>query len=152
MWTAVLDAANAANIGASSDAIRGVIQTTLQRTIVYLMVESLEHLRRNGRLGRAQALIGSFMDARPILTIADGIVTPVKTIHPRSKAIQYLRDLALERMPIKSLLVSASSLEYLAELETLFQGHYSGVLHQTWLGPTVGANTGPLLGIAIVQE
>lgn len=150
MWPAVTRAAQLASTGAS---IEEVCQTTvalLARTRVYFLVESLEYLRRSGRIGRARELIGTMLNAHPLLTIQDGEVAPVETVYPRARALRRMRELALAAGPLESLLICGSSIEAITELETVLVEQYNGIIQQTWLGPTLGANTGPVLALASV--
>ena len=150
MWPAVTRAAQLAGVGAS---IEEVCQTTfalLARTRVYFLVESLEYLRRAGRIGRAQELLGTVLNAHPLLTIQDGEVAPVETVHPRARALRRMCELALADGSPESLLICGSSIETIAELENVLVERYNGIIQKTWLGPTLGANTGPVLALAAV--
>ncbi len=151
MWPAVIGAAKLANFGASIDEVRAATLATLARTRVYFLVESLEYLRRSGRIGRARELIGTLINAHPILTIEDGEVTPFETVRPRSRALYRVRELALSNS-LESLLICGSSIESISELERVLSEGYTGVIQKTWLGPTLAANTGPVLALALVSR
>ena len=72
MWPAVIEASRLAHLGASVRAIHERVNSLLARTHVFVMVESLEPLRRSGRIGRVQGLVGALIDAHPILTLDQG--------------------------------------------------------------------------------
>jgi fatty acid-binding protein DegV len=112
----------------------------------------MEYLRRGGRVRLAQALLGDLLDAHPILTIRDGEVAPVETVRPRSRAMLRLRELALEHEPLHEAILCGSGFASMAQFEALLQERYRGPLQQTWLGPTLGANAGPLLAVAAVTR
>lgn len=150
MWPAVIEAAKLAGSGAPIEAVANTTLAVLARTRVYFMVESLEYLRRSGRIGRARELIGTLVNAHPILTIQDGEVTPVETVRPRSRALQRLRELTLSQGSPEMLLICGSAIEPIGELERLLAEQYHGSIQKTWLGPTLGANTGPVLALAVV--
>jgi DegV family protein with EDD domain len=152
MWPAVTEAAKAAQLGGTAPQICAVAQGVLARTRVFFMVESLEFLRRSGRVGRAQAFMGNLLDARPILTVRDGEIAPQETVRQRDRAISRLVELALDQGTPEIILITASDLQRIDELETLLRTRYDGPVQKTWLGPTVGANTGPALGIAVVTR
>ncbi len=76
MWPAVIRAAQLARMGAPAQVIHETTISILARTRMYALVESLEQLRRNGRIGRARELLGTMLDAHPIITIEQGEVTP----------------------------------------------------------------------------
>ena len=150
MWPAVIGAAKLARAGAPIEQVSQATYALLARTRVYFMVESLEYLRRAGRIGRAQELLGTVLNAHPILTIRNGEVAPVETVRPRSRAMRRLRELAFADGTPESLLVCGSAIEPIAELERMLANGYRGEIQKTWLGPTLGANTGPMLAISVV--
>lgn len=150
MWPAVILAAKLASTGASIEDVSQATLALLARTRVYFLVESLEYLRRSGRIGRAQELLGTVLNAHPLLTIHNGEVAPVETVRPRWRALQRMRELALANGPPESLLICGSGIEPIAELERVLAEGYDGVIQKTWLGPTLGANTGPVLALAAV--
>lgn len=63
---------------------------------VLLYVDTLEYLRRGGRIGRAAALIGAALSVKPILTIEDGLIAPLERVRTAAKALQRLTALAAE--------------------------------------------------------
>jgi DegV family protein with EDD domain len=151
MWPAVIRASQIASMGAPIQDVYNMAQAILARTRVYFMVETLEYLRRSGRIGRAQELIGTLFDAHPILTIHNGEVAPVETARPRGRALQRMRELMLSSGgTIDSLLVCGTSIESIAQMEVLLSEWYPGAIQKTWLGPTLGANTGPAVAAAVV--
>jgi len=150
MWPAVIRAAQLARMGAPAHVVHNTVTSILVRTRMYAMVESLEPLRRNGRIGRARELVGTLLDAHPIITIEQGEVTPVATVRPRERGLLRLRELVQEAGEIESLLMCGTSIESIAQLETLFSEHYQGTIQKTWLGPAIGANTGPAVAVAVV--
>jgi DegV family protein with EDD domain len=152
MWPAIIGGAQLANMGASLQEVHARVVSLLARTQIYFMVESLEHLRRGGRIGRARVLLGTLLDAHPILTIDQGEVSPVETVRPRSRALLRLRELVFERGAIDSLLICGTSIESIAQVEALLAEQYRGVIQKTWLGPTNGTNTGPAIAIAVVVQ
>jgi DegV family protein with EDD domain len=152
MWTAVIQGAQLANAGAPVQAIGERMRALLSRPHLYFMVESLEYLRRGGRIGRARELLGTLVDAHPILTIDQGEVALVETVRQRGRALQRVRELALAGGSLESLLICGTSIESIAQVETLLREQYRGAIQKTWLGPTLGAHTGPGVAIAVVRR
>jgi DegV family protein with EDD domain len=149
IWPALTQATLLANQGAPLDEVVDLARSVLARTRLFFVVETLEYLRRNGRVGRVRALLGTLMDAHPVLTIRQGEVVVLGTVQSFGRALQHMRDLALAE-EAELVLISASSIGHVGRLESLLQGRYSGQIERTWSSPTIGANTGPAVGMAVV--
>ncbi len=93
---AVLAAARAAREGADGEAVVRAAQETAAATHVWFCVDTLEHLRRGGRIGAAQALIGSALAVKPILHLVDGRVQPLEKVRTSTRAMARLVELAVE--------------------------------------------------------
>jgi fatty acid-binding protein DegV len=115
-------------------------------------VESLEQLRRNGRIGRARELIGTLLDAHPIITVEQGEVTSVETVRTRARGLARLRELVENAGELETLLICGASVESIGQLETVLAGTYRGIIQKTWLGPAIGSNTGPCVAVALVAR
>lgn len=89
-------AARARDAGESVDRIVELAKDAGERSTVLLYVDTLEHLKRGGRIGPAAALIGSVLSVKPILTIADGRVEPLEKVRTSSRALARLVALAGE--------------------------------------------------------
>lgn len=152
MWPAVTRAAQLARMGAPAPVVREAAISILARTRIYVLVESLEQLRRTGRIGRAREMLGTLLDTHPILTIQRGEVTPVDTVRTRARGLLRLRELVQEAGPIETLLICGSNVESIGQLEGVLAGQYHGAIQKTWLGPAIGVNTGPCVAVAIVMR
>lgn len=137
-------AAGGAGVQEVVDAVRARARAT--RTLFY--VDTLEHLRRGGRIGRAQALLGSALAIKPLLTIRDGEVAPQERVRTRAKALRRLLDLAVEaaeqgvgdvEIAVHELGAREGAEALAAELE-----QRTGVTPEiVALDPVVGVHTGP---------
>jgi len=152
MWPAVIRAAQLARMGAPLTVIHETAISILARTRLYALVESLEQLRRNGRIGRARELIGTLLDAHPIITVEQGEVTPVETVRTRARGLARLRELVENAGELETLLICGASIESIGQLEAVLAGTYRGVIQKTWLGPAIGSNTGPCVAVALVAR
>lgn len=154
MWPAVIEASRVAHLGATAQDVHARVVSLLARTHVFVMVESLEPLRRSGRIGRVQGLVGALIDAHPILTLERGEARLVETVRSRRRAVlrlgELVRELAREAGAIETLLICGTSIESIAEMEALLAKQYAGTIRKTWLGPTIGANLGPAIAVALV--
>jgi DegV family protein with EDD domain len=86
----VIQAAKAAKEGKNLDQITAMVKETIPRTHTRMAFDTLEYLRRGGRIGRAQALTGSLLKVNPIAGIKDGEVYPFARERSRAKAIEWL--------------------------------------------------------------
>jgi len=91
---AVLAGAQTADRGAGAAEVLDVIQHRLRRQRGLMYVETLEYLRRGGRIGAARAWLGTALGVRPLLEIRDGAVAPLERVRGDDRAIARLGDLA----------------------------------------------------------
>jgi DegV family protein with EDD domain len=114
-----------------------------ERMRVYFMVATLEYLRRGGRIGRASALVGSVLQVKPVLTLAEGQVAPLERVRTQERALARVIELAsaVER-PVCALVGHAAA-EDAAERIARALEPYAESLIVAPLGPVVGAHAGP---------
>lgn len=93
----VLTAARAAQAGAPLRECEKIAQQACANSGVLFVVETLEFLRRGGRIGGAQALLGTALNIKPILEMRDGRIESVEKIRTKQKAIQRMIELIAER-------------------------------------------------------
>ena len=97
MGFVVLAAARASRAGGSfEDAVRAA-QAAIPRVGVIFTVETLEYLRRGGRIGGGQAFVGSLLDMKPILELRDGRVEAVERVRTKKKAVERVLDMVIAR-------------------------------------------------------
>ncbi|MGB3762363.1 MAG: DegV family protein [Ornithinimicrobium sp.] len=87
MGYAVCAGAEAAATGADADEVAGVVKESAAGCSAYFYVDTLEYLRRGGRIGKASVLLGGALAIKPLLTVADGEVKPWERVRTRSKAM-----------------------------------------------------------------
>ncbi len=91
----VLEALRLAKEGATPAQIKAHVESLIPRAHLHFMVETLENLKRGGRIGGAQALIGGVLQMKPILTIKDGRVEPLERVRTSGKALARLQEIVL---------------------------------------------------------
>lgn len=91
----VLEGVRMAKQGAGAADIKAHIESLIPRTRLHFVLETLENLRRGGRIGGAQALVGSILQMKPILTIKDGRVEPLERVRTFGKAVARLREIVV---------------------------------------------------------
>jgi len=143
-----LTAHEAALSGATVDEVAEAARSAAGRTRVLAALDTLENLRKGGRIGGAQAMIGSLLSIKPIIEI-HGTVESESKQRTRSRAMQYLVDKVKSVGPLHRLAVvhgEASDVEEFTEmLEPLAPA--SGIIVSD-VGAVIGAHSGPrLLGV-----
>jgi DegV family protein with EDD domain len=141
----VVEAARAAERGAELDEVVETVRRTRQGLEMWFCLDTLEYLRRGGRIGAAQALLGSALKIKPILTFGTEI-TPVGRVRTRRRALQqmidYLRELH-ERGATEWIVQHAQSPDDAATLVTEGTAIFgSEPLFCTEVGPVLGAHLG----------
>src|SRR5580698_625516 len=101
----VLAAAEEAAAGAGMDELVANTQSRIPRTRIYGVLGGLEHLQRGGRVGGAQALLGSILQIKPVIQLKDGEVAEESKQRTRARALAYMRskveaDAPLERIAV----------------------------------------------------
>jgi len=89
-------AAQAANEGASLDDIVRLVRGMIPHIYLVFYVETMDYLERNGRIGKAQALLGSMLNIKPILFMEDGDIIPLEKVRTIDRAIEKLFEFVAE--------------------------------------------------------
>jgi len=151
----VMEAALAAQAGKGLAEVVAAARRAMDSSGVYLLVDTLEFLRRGGRIGRASSFLGSILSIKPILHIEDGEVAPVERVRTRAKAIERIFQLALQHPRSKTLFVAHGG--DIEQAEALIERLRPALPHTDIMiaefGPAVGVHTGPgTLGIAYLER
>lgn len=94
----VLNAARAAEQGASPADCKALVEKARSHTGVYFAVDTLEFLHRGGRIGGAQRFIGSALNLKPILALKDGRIEAEDRVRTKSKAVARVLELVAEQL------------------------------------------------------
>ncbi|RBY84886.1 DegV family protein [Blastococcus sp. TF02A-30] len=145
---AVLAAARAAAEGADVDAVAEEARRTAARTRTLFVVDTLEHLRRGGRIGSAAAILGSALAVKPVLHVLDGRVVPLEKVRTSARALNRLVQRAVEAagdggvsLAVHHLAAPERAERLAAELRERVPGIRE--LHVSELGAAIGAHVGP---------
>jgi DegV family protein with EDD domain len=142
-------AARAAREGRLVPDILSMLERIRRSMELYFVVDTLDYLARNGRIGRAQHLLGSLLQFKPILTIdEDGYVSSFEKVRGKSRAFSRLMEIVRERVPEGAEIVAAAvHSEAPAEAERLVAelGASYNIREKvvTELGPVIGSHVGP---------
>lgn len=130
----------------AAEAEAKVRQWARQLQVVFT-VRSLEWLRRNGRIGRAQALLGGLLHVQPVLGLDAGVVTPLEQVRTRTRALQRLAELAQSEsgaQPVEVGIVHGDCADEAEQLLRQLQERLTVAASLvTWAGPTIGTHAGP---------
>ena len=146
-------AAELAAQGAALETILDAIERVRLHTRVYAIIDTMEYLRRSGRVNALVASLGSLLKIKPIVHVNEGEVTSIGRARTWSRAVQRLRALTLEQTPIERLAIlhianepgAASFLDDIGELASS-----DTLVIET--SPTLGAHIGPgSIGVATLN-
>ncbi len=149
----VIAAAEAASGGASLDGVEAAAHQADATQVFY--VDTLEHLRRGGRMTAASALLGTALGVKPLLVLRDGSIEVVDKVRTFSKAMGRLRELVREAagedvvdVAVHHLAAPARAAVLADELRAELPGLQS--LYLSEVGAVVGAHVGPgMLGVVV---
>jgi DegV family protein with EDD domain len=152
---AVLDAARLARTGADVTTVVEGARRRLAATTTYFYVDSLDQLRRGGRIGTTQAVVGQALAVKPLLRLADGRIEPWERVRTSGRALARLQDAAVEAAGTAEVDVAVHHLgdpaaadELGARLSERIPGLQRLVVSE--VGAVVGAHTGiGMLGVAV---
>jgi len=155
---AAIAAAEAARAGGSLDEVYDAAAQTVARTTSLFYVDTLEHLRRGGRIGTAQALLGTALSVKPILTVAEGSIVLKEKVRTTSRALARLEALAAEAAGECTVDIAVHHLAAENKAATLAARLTDRLprlnrLYVSELGATIGAHVGPgALGVVVARR
>ena len=145
--------AQEARQGASLEQVKAHAQSMLSRVHLFAALDTLEYLKRGGRIGGARALLGSLMNVKPLVEVRDGQVLPLENVRTRSKAQERIGQLAAQQGEIEAIAVVRSNDEVGQQFNRIVRTFWNGPIYEYVLGPVVGTHAGPGAGgIAVVTK
>jgi len=140
----VIAAAEEAAAGAGLDELVAAAEDRAGRLRVLGVLGGLEFLQRGGRIGGAQALLGSLLSIKPVIVVKDGEVAEESKQRTRSRALSYLATKVAGDAPLERLALADGACDDIADvLERLGDIPVQYPLVSVQLGPVVGSHTGP---------
>jgi DegV family protein with EDD domain len=152
---AVLAAARSAAAGADAARVARTAQEIADATRTFFVVDTLEHLRRGGRIGSAAAVLGSALAVKPVLHVRDGRVVPLEKVRTSARALNRLVQRAVEAAGQGPVSVAVHHLAAAEKAERLAADIRDRLpqlreLHVSELGAAIGAHVGPgAVGIVV---
>jgi DegV family protein with EDD domain len=158
MGFAVVAAAEAAAAGADTATVVETVRSTLANTEAIFYVDTLEFLRRGGRIGPARALVGSALGVKPLLCLRDGRIEPLERVRTSTRAIARLEELAVAiagddpvSVAVHHLDAQARANQVAVALDDLLPKVNDIVM--TEVGAVVGAHAGPgMLAVVVCKR
>lgn len=138
----VVHAARMAADGADADQIESAVASLSERTHVYATLATLEALRKGGRIGGAQAMLGTMLSIKPIISIRGEVAEAGKT-RTRKKSFEWLRDKLREMGPVEHLSLRHAAAEDIDDFIAMIRADLPAQEFDTGLiGPVIGTHAG----------
>ncbi len=148
-------AAKAANAGAKIEDVLKITQRNIYRSKIYFAFDTLEYLKRSGRVSAAQAFLGSMLKVNPIMTLEEGEGRPVAKPRSRTKAIEFLYKFAASFSNIEELAIEDAATPDEADMlaERISSRFPKERIYRTKVSPVVGTHVGPhVLAVSVLGD
>jgi len=150
----VIAAAKMARSGASLDEVKDQIKRAIPKAHVRMTFDTLEYLRRGGRVGKAQAFLGGLLKVNPVLGIRDGEAFPIARCRNRAQALDFLVDFVKGFGSIEAVAIEDATTP--EELELLARRIKDVVpaecMYRSKVSPVVGTHVGPhVLAVSVLE-
>jgi len=150
---ACIEAAQAAEAGKSADEIVADLEEKADRTRIFGALNTLDNLKKGGRIGGAQALLGNMLAIKPILEISHGHVEEASKQRTRKKALGWLRDRALADDVEDLCVLNGLATDFDEFVDMLAPKYSRADLFIGTIGPVIGTHAGPgVIGIGFRQK
>lgn len=150
----VISAAKAAKAGANLDELVTLVRGAMPRSHAIMYFDTLKYLAKGGRIGRAQAFLGSILSVKPILTVKDGEVHPLTRVRSRAAGMDYLYNFIagfprIEELAVEHTTTPADAEQLIERLGALFPKEK---IYQATISPVMGTHTGPdALSVSVLE-
>ncbi|MGZ4682832.1 MAG: DegV family protein [Acidimicrobiales bacterium] len=154
LGTIVLEAAKAARGGSSVDEVVALVDDLVARTRVYAALDTLDNLKKGGRIGGAQAFLGSLLSIKPLINVTGGHVEEAGKPRTRKKALLALRDQLFQEQGVVHLSVFDGEAPDVDAFLDLIESRFPRDEVRTGrIGAVIGTHGGPrVLGICYVVD
>ena len=139
----VLACAELAKTGASADEVVARAQSVIPRTRVFAALDTLDNLKKGGRIGGAKAMLATVMSIKPLISITNGLVEEAGKQRTRSKALAHLVDiLRNQEVPIERLAVLNAKCADIDAFIAMVKEVYTGEIIVGDIGAVIGTHAG----------
>jgi len=154
LGTMVLRAAQDASNGASADEIVATVEGMIDRTEIFGALDTLENLKKGGRIGKAKALMGSMLSVKPLIHIGDGAVEEAGRQRTRKRSLEWLRDQLFKEPNVESLAILHGNAPDIEEFLTMIEERYPrDQIRLGKIGAVIGTHGGPrVIGMCYLRN
>lgn len=145
-----IEAAKRAAAGGSIDEVAQAAEAAASRMTVLGVIDTLDNLKKGGRIGGAQAFLGTMLSIKPVIQVVDGVVEPESRQRTRGKALRYLADKVRAAGEISSMAAFNADSPDMDSFLSMIEGiHPQGSILVGDVGPVIGTHAGPgAIGVA----
>jgi DegV family protein with EDD domain len=154
-----ITAAEMGESGAGLAQIMARLEEMRRSTRIVFVVDTLEYLRRGGRIGGAAAFLGTLLNTKPILAVVEGKIQPLDRVRTKKRALERLfseleSHLASPRQPVQAGIMHIAAQAEMESLAAMMTERFNITrFYTSELGPVIGAHLGPgALGVGICPE
>lgn len=150
----VIAAAKVAQSGASLDEVMDVVKKRIPHSHPVMSFDTLKYLAKGGRIGKAQGLLGAMLSIKPILTVKDGEMAPLKKVRFRAAGMDYLYNFVAGFSNIEELAVEHATTPDDADklVERLSSLYSKERIYRSTISPVLGTYAGPnVLSVTVLE-
>jgi len=146
-------AARAAMSGSALDDICKLVRSMVPRIRIIVVLDTLEYLRRGGRIGRARAFLGAVLRVKPLLSLREGEVHPEERVRTKRHALDRIFQIVTSYRVSEAAIGYSTNAEDAEEMKRRLGEALPGVqVHLQRLGPVIGVHAGPgVLGVGVLE-
>lgn len=148
----VLEAARAAAAGTGLDELAAMCEDLAERTRMFGAIDTMENLRKGGRVGGAKAMVGTMLSIKPIVDVSTGRVEEAARTRTRRRSFTWLRDRILADEPVTHLCVGHGNAADVDDFLALL-GEVVDIdrVRKGWIGPVIGTHAGQgVIGVTYI--
>jgi DegV family protein with EDD domain len=148
------ETAKAAAQGMSLDDLVPHLRGLIPRIYLVFFVDTLDYLERGGRIGKAEALLGSMLNIKPLLILEDGEIQPLEKVRTRAKAVEKLAEFVAEFTRIRELcILHEADTDETAQLREMLKEYFPALeAPQVPYGPVLASHVGPgAMGVVVFE-
>ena len=151
----VIAATKAANAGAKIEDVLKITRRNIHRSKIFFAFDTLEYLKRGGRVNAAQAFLGSMLRVNPIMTLEEGEGRPVAKPRSRTKAIELLYKFAMSFSNIEEMAIEDATTPDEADMlaQRISSRYPKERIYRAKVSPVVGTHVGPhVLAVSVLGD